>query len=173
MSCSWSTTDRQSAEADGSSATSGWSTSIPSDLTIRRWGDTDGRGTTNSRRLSAGDRSSSASAARISARWRWLTSTASAPATCYGASSQRPTIVLPEFLPFFMQSDLFFEQASQHLGRVAVAHDQLEEHSRSTSSPCRRWRSSGGLRRCCRQAKRDRLRLCVTDALLRSHWRLF
>ena len=38
----------------------------------------------------------------------------------------KPDAVLPEFLPFFMQSDLFMERALGHFGRVAVAHDQLE-----------------------------------------------
>ena len=38
----------------------------------------------------------------------------------------KPEVVLPEFLPFFMQSDLFMGAGTQHFGRLTVAHYQLE-----------------------------------------------
>ena len=47
-----------------------------------------------------------------------------------GAASQDPKVVLPEFLPFFMQSDLLHESRGGNLGRLA-------HRPRSTG---RRWR---------------------------------
>ena len=37
----------------------------------------------------------------------------------------------------------------RHLGGLALARRPTGQTSRGTSSPCRRWRSSGGLRSCC------------------------
>jgi type I restriction enzyme S subunit len=43
----------------------------------------------------------------------------------------KPEVVLPEFLPFFMQSDLFHEPGGGNLGRLAFANYQLEDDGRS------------------------------------------
>ncbi len=42
----------------------------------------------------------------------------------------KPDVCLPEFLPFFLQSEGFFERAHGDLGRLAVTDDPLEDAGR-------------------------------------------
>ena len=44
--------------------------------------------------------------------------------------AEDPTSLLPEFLPFFMQSDLFMEHAVEHLGQVRCRQRSTGQRSR-------------------------------------------
>ena len=73
--------------------------------------------------------SSSASAAPISGSSRSPTSMASARRHAMVLRARSRTCVLPEFLPFFMQSDRVHGARACDLGRVALADDQLDDAS--------------------------------------------
>ena len=68
-------------------------------------------------------------------------------ATRYRPSSRRPdSRCLPEFLPFFMQSDALHGARESRCRRARSRRRSTGRALQGTSSPCRRWRSSGGLR---------------------------
>ena len=137
---------RRSRSEPGSSATSAGEHMDTDDLAIRRWGEsaTD----TLARRFTCGSsraRCCSGRGGPISARSRSPTSRASARRHDYVLEPKDPNVLLPELLPFLMQTDAFIEHAvGDSAGRCHPY--STGQTSPGSSSPCRRSRSSGGLR---------------------------
>ncbi len=67
--------------------------------------------------------------------------------TTFVFESKDPTVLLPELLPFIMQTEAFHDHSIKQSKGSVNPYVNFSDLA-GTSSPCRRWRSSDGLRRC-------------------------